>query len=457
MNDMSVAAGKTAAEKIGAFVASVRPENVAPEVVRQGARSFIDTIGISIGAIDEPGAQIVTRYVTEGRCGGPSTVWTTGQAVQPEDAALANGILAHALDYDHVTAKPGRGHPAVVIWPALIALGQKIGANGRQLSTAYAVGYEMFMMSTIRKILDHYAKGHHITSTSGLISTTAAAANLMGLTAEQTTMAIGMAVSHASGVQANFGTMTKPLHAGNAAAAAIRCVELAALGFTASADALDAPNGFAGVYSMPDLVTDMDELGREPLAFGRLGFSVKKFPCCLSVHISVQAVLNMLAEAPINAADVERITVAVEPGGTRALIHHRPTTGLQGKFSMEYCVAAALLDGDIKLESFTDEAVQRPEVQELLRKVESGEDGGEARPLRSAVEITLRNGERRSFKLDTLPGSPEQPLSDAEVEQKFRDCAAFSGLKFDVDGFLATARTWDDRPIGSVLGVIQNH
>jgi 2-methylcitrate dehydratase PrpD len=341
-----------------------------------------------------------------------------------------------------------------VLWPALIALGETIEATGRQLSAAYAVGYELFMMPAISKILDHYARGHHSTSTLGLIAGTAACANLMGLDAGKATMAIGMAASHACGLQANFGTMTKPLHAGIAAAAAVRSVQLARRGFTASPGALDGAQGFAGAYTMPDFGADMEGLGKEPLSFGTLGFSIKKFPCCLSVHIAVQTVLDMLAEQPIRPGDVERIKVTVEPRGLKALIHHRPTSGLQGKFSMQYCVAAALIDGAIGLQSFTDEAVRRPEVQALLRKVEIGEDGGELRPLRAAVEIELSGGRRLARKLDRLPGSPEQPLSDADVEQKFRSCAAFSGLEFDTDGFLAAMADWADRPIRSVLATI---
>ncbi|MCO5090227.1 MAG: MmgE/PrpD family protein [Bosea sp.] len=422
--------------------------------MRLGAHSFVDTFGVSIGAAREPGGAIAMDYATEGRCGGPATIWPTGRHAQPEDAALANGVLAHLLDYDHITANAGRGHPAVVLWPALVALGETIGATGRQLSAGFAVGYELFMMPGIGKILDHYARGHHVTSTYGLIAATAAAANLIGLDAGKATMAIGMAASHAAGLQANFGTMTKSLHAGIAASAAVRCVRLAARGFTASADALEGRQGFGGAYTFPDLSVDMDALGKGPLALGASSLSVKKFPCCLSVHIAVQTVLDMLAESAIPAADVASIRVAVEPRGLTALIHHRPVSGLQGKFSMEYCVAAALIDGALGLESFTDEAVQRPEAQALLRKVEAMTDGGDQRPLRAAVDIVLNVGTRLRKQRDRLPGSPQQPLSEAEMHRKFRDCVAYSGLDVDTDGFLAKMADWGDRPISSILGTI---
>jgi 2-methylcitrate dehydratase PrpD len=135
----------------------------------------------------------------------------------------------------------------------------------------------------------------------------------------------------------------------------------------------------------------------------------------------------------------------------KTLIHKQPRTGLEGKFSMEYVVAAALLDRGVRLESFTDAAVQRPEAQEFLRKVETSEEGGEVLPARTTVEVELRNGEKRSIRVETLRGSYLQPLTDAEVEAKFRDCVSFSGMSMDVDGFLAAVWDWRDRPVRSIL------
>ena len=444
--------GRTSCEKLGRFAESVRAERVSPELVHQGARSFLDTFGITIAAREEPCSRIVMDYATAGRCGGPSTLWATGQRVQPEDAALAHGVMSHALDYDHVTAKPPRGHPAVVQWPALIALGETVGATGAQLSAAFAVAYEFYMKLPHERIFEHYARGHHSTSTLGVLAGAAACANLLGLDAARATAAVGIAVSHAGGVQANFGTMSKPIQPGNAAAAAIRCAQLAARGFTASLDAIDSRQGFAGAYGMGEgLSASLDGLGEEPLELVRSGFSVKRFPACYSVHRPVQGVLDMIAERPIPPSEVEGVQVTVGPRDLKALIHHRPTAGLEGKFSMEYAVAAALLDGKVGLRSFTDAAVQRPEAQALLRKVESHEEGGEPLPLRATVVVKLRSGEERSIRTVDLRGSLKLPLTDAELEAKFRDCVDFSGLKLDVDGFLAAVWKWHDRPIQSIL------
>lgn len=454
MSSKSPLQDRTASEKIGRFVESVRAETVSPEVVHQAARHFIDTFGITVAARAEPASRIVMDYVTAGRCGGPSTLWVTGERVQPEDAALAHGVMSHALDYDAVTARPYRGHPGVVQWPALVALGEAIGATGGQLSAAFAVAFEVYMKLPQQMIMDHYFRGFHSTSTIGVLAGAAGCANLLGLDAERAAAAVGIAVSHVGGVQANFGTMSKPIQPGNAAAAAIRCSQLAARGFTASRDALDGRVGFAGVFCKgEDLSPSFDTLGEEPLELVRSGsgYSMKKYPCCYMAHRAVQGLLDMIAERLIPPSEVERVRVTVEPRGLKALICKQPRTGLEGKFSMEYAVAAALLDRAVRLESFTDAAVQRPEAQELLRKVETFEEEGEILPLRTTVEVELRNGEKRSIRVETLRGSYLQPLTDAEVEAKFRDCVGFSGLSMDVDGFLAAVWDWRDRPVRSIL------
>ena len=452
MSEGSGSRDQTSCEKIGRFVESLRTETVSPEVVHQAARSFIDTFGITIAARDEPASRIVMDYVTAGRCGGPSTLWATGERVQPEDAALAHGVMSHALDYDHVTGKPPRGHPAVVQWPALVALGEAVGASGAQLSAAFAVAYEFYMKLPHDRIFEHYARGHHSTSTFGVLAGAAGCANLLGLDAQRAAAAVGIAVSHAGGVQANFGTMSKPIQPGNAAAAAIRCAQLAARGFTAARDAVDSRQGFAGAYGMGEgLSSFMDSLGEEPLELVRSGFSVKRYPCCYSVHRPVQGLLDMIAERPIPPSEVEWVRVTVGARDLKALIHKRPQTGLEGKFSMEYAVAAALLDEEVGLRSFTDAAVQRPEAQALLRKVESREEEGDPLPLRATVEVGLRSGEQRSIRTVDLRGSLRLPLTDAELEAKFRDCVEFSGLRLDVDGFLAAVWKWRDRPIRSIL------
>lgn len=443
--------GRTASEKIGAFVGSAATKLSAQEVVHQAARAFVDTFAVAVAGRLEPASQIVRDYVVSGACGGPSTLWTTGERVRPEDAALVNGVVAHVLDYDDVTS-PQRGHPSVVLMPALIALGEAEGATGAQLSAAYAVGLEVIVKLSRAMAFDHYARGWHSTSTIGVLGAATGCAHLLRLDAERAAAAIGIAVSQASGARRSFGTMCKSLQPASAAAAAIRSARLAALGFTAPADAMEGTYGFMDLYGNGEnLQAQLDALGEQPLELSRAGLEVKKYPCCYATHRAIQGVLDMDQEQPIHSSEVERVRVTVQPKGLAPLIHKRPWHGLEAKFSMEYVVSAAILDKAVRLESFADSAVQRPEAQSLLRKVETYEEGGEPWPRRALVEVSLKNGETRSIRVEALRGSAQLPLTEAELEGKLRDCVAFSGFEMNVDGFLADAWNWGDRPIQSLF------
>ncbi len=444
--------GETAAEKIGAFVASASTQVATPEVVHQTARAFVDTFAVAVAGRSEPATQIIRNYVLDGDCGGPSTLWTTGERTRPEDAATFNATAAHVLDFDDVTS-PQRGHPSVVVLPALVALGEAQEVTGAQIGASYAVGLEVIVKMSRAMAMKHYTKGWHSTSTIGALGGAAGCAHLLGLDAQQATAAIGIAVAQAAGARRSFGTMTKSLQPATAAATAIRSARLAARGFTAPTDSLEGAFGFMDLYGNgEELDGELDTLGNVPLEVFRTGLEVKKYPCCYATHRVIQGILDMDAERRIRSSEVERVRVTVQPTGLVPLIHKRPWRGLEGKFSMEYVVAAAIVDKAVRLQSFTDSAVQRPEVQSLLRKVETVEESGEPWPRRALVEVELRNGETRSIRVEALRGSAQLPLSEGELAQKLHDCATYSHFEMDIDGFLSAAWNWADRPIRSILG-----
>jgi 2-methylcitrate dehydratase PrpD len=210
--------------------------------------------------------------------------------------------------------------------------------------------------------------------------------------------------------------------------------------------------GFMEVYCKgEDIHPYLKTLGEEPLEIVRTGIGVKKYPSCYCTHRAVQGILDMMAERPIQPSKVERILVSVEPGGLRPLIHKRPWLGLEGKFSMQYTLAAALLDGGVGLGSFTDAAVQRPEAQALLQKVEADEENTDPLPRRALVEVELRDEKPRTIRVENLRGGELLPLTDGELEEKLRDCARFSQLEMDVEGFLSAVWDWRDRPIRNIL------
>jgi 2-methylcitrate dehydratase PrpD len=422
------------------------PEDVL-DLVR---RSLVDTVGVTIAARDEPAVRILRTTLGGELPAGPATVLVDGARTTAPTAALLNGTAGHALDFDDVTDVT-YGHPSVVLWPALLAAAEQAGATGRQLAEAFVVGFGVqCAVARGMRIREHYGRGWHSSATVGVIGATAGVARLLGLDVERTRCALGLAASMAGGSRQNFGTMTKPLHVGLAARDAVLAASLAGGGFTADPDQLEQPLGFFAMFGEHrDLDTVLESING-PLALTVHGLNVKKYPCCYNTHRTADATLDLAARDGIKADEVRRVRLTLEPGGFDPLIHHRPKTGLHGKFSAEYVIAAALLDGAVRLSTFTDAAVQRPQAQELLAKVEFAESVtppvGEAAwdQAYSVVTVETDRGEF-TLRADVPRGDRRAPLGRADLEAKFRDCLTFSGAGWDAEDLLAELWAFDTR------------
>jgi 2-methylcitrate dehydratase PrpD len=344
--------------------------------------------------------------------------------------ALINATAGHALDYDDVTDEV-QGHPSTVLVPAALAVGEEVGASGRKVLEAYLVGYHtQYLLCTIIEGPRHYALGWHATSTIGVFGAAAAASYIYGLDAEQTTMALAIAGSMSGGSRRNFGTMTKPLHAGLAASRGIEAAQLARAGFTGGETLLEAPLGFIDLFGDDTDLSRADTVSVDLHALGSQHFlSVKKYPCCYNTHRAIDLVLDT---EPIAPERIVSIAMTVHPSGLGPLIHHRPVTGLQGKFSLEYTVAAAMIDRQVSMASFEDAAVNRPDVQALLRKVSSTASstpsvGSPEWAIGFAcMSVTLDDGTVIEGRVDQPRGHSDSPLSDAELHRKFDDCVRFA-------------------------------
>jgi 2-methylcitrate dehydratase PrpD len=432
-------------ESIARFVAETDVKHAPPELRKQAQRAAIDTIGIAIAARDDAGFRTLQRTLEGDLAAGRATVLPTGGTTTAPDAALLNGLAAHALDYDDVT-HPIYGHPSVALIPSLLAVAEDLGSSGGELLDAYIIGFQVICaLAAGLNIRPHYSKGWHSTATTGVLAATAGVSRLMGLTPEQVRHALGIAASMASGSRQNFGTMTKPLHPGLSSRNAVLAARLAANGFTADTSQLEAPLGFFAMYGVD---ADLDAAERKLAKRWSLiddGINVKKYPCCYNTHRTADAALRIAPEVGKDIDAITAITVTVEPGGADPLIRHRPVTGLEAKFSAEYGVAASLIDGKISLASFSDAAVLRPEAQKLLRKVEISDSAtppfGESAwdYAYSAVEVRT-SGETYRERVDVPRGDARLPLSDAELDEKFRDCVEYSGSGWDADGILNALR-----------------
>jgi len=434
-------------EAVAHFAAQHDFRSAPDELFRRATRAVIDTVGVTIAARHEPSFSILAETTGLDSATAEATVLATRTRASAAHAALLNGTAGHALDYDDV-ADEIKGHPSVVLVSSLLALAAAAAATGHDLLEAYVVGFEVACaLARGLGIKSHYGRGWHATATIGVVAATAGASRLLRLDELTTRHALGIAASMASGSRQNFGTMVKPLHAGLAARDVLIAVRLAGNGFTADPDQLEAPLGYFAMYADDPQPQAMLQALAQPTVLLEHGLNVKKYPCCYGIHRSADAVLDLYAQG-VRADDVRSVSVTLDPGGQQAIIHHRPSTGLQGKFSAEYAVAACLLDGRLGLSSFTDEAVRRPEAQDLLCRVELHEA---ATPpfgpdtfdhAYAAVEIELSDGSVRHQRCDIPRGDARAPLTDAELDAKFRDCLSFAETKAVWDAEALLRNLW---------------
>ena len=354
-----------------------------------------------------------------------------GSASAPE-AAWLNATAAHALDFDDAAQK---GHLSAVLVPAILAEADALGATGRQMATAYAAGYETWAELLRREPDLYHNHSWHPTGVFGPLAAAAACASLGGLEAGQAVHALGIAASQSSGLIANFGSMTKPFHAGQAAHAGVLSARLAAHGFTASPDALEHPKGL-----MPGISPNRRADVASPIEAGRIwklprdGVNTKKYPTCFASHRAIDGMLSLLGEHAIQPGQVERLTVTISRRNKSTLRFESPENALQAKFSMQFAMACALLERRCSLMELRDEFVQRDDVRRLMRLVEVLPNGNED-PTRAGeapqdvVVVQTLDGRRFSRAVDYVRGGPELPLLPGELYGKFETCLAAGGLQ----------------------------
>jgi len=412
----------TASERIAEFSASFSPQDLPHCALLTVGRAIVDTVGVAIAGCGEPASNIAAGYAnTEG---GSRLVAAWGRPVplSLSGAAFYNGIAAHVLDFDDVSS-PLRGHPSVAMLPALLALGQARASQGLRLASAYVIGMEVMVRLARTMVSDHYTKGWHATATLGMLGATVACSHLLALSIRQTVNAIGLAVAQCAGTRASFGTMAKPFQSGHCNASALRATLLAEAGMDAASDALDGPQGFSMLYGNGEsLAATLDDLGSAPLEILSSGLEIKKYPMCYAAHRAIDGMLDLRQEHEIDAANIAAIHVHSNHRAMVPLIHPQAQTGLEAKFSMPYAMAAATLDGQVRLASFTDEAVHRTAIRKLMEKVTTKEVLGHTTPRWNKIRVTLRDGRIYEKEVRTLRGSHESPLSNADLNKKWHDC-----------------------------------
>ena len=409
---------------LGRFIAGLRYQDIPKDAISFIHTGFTDCVGVMIAGAREPAPQILRSVLAP--AGGEATLlFGEGRASAPE-AAWINGTAAHALDFDDVAQ---RGHPSTVLVPAILAEAEAIGASGEAMVRAYAAGYETWAELVRRESGSHHTKGWHPTGIFGAVGAASACASLRRLDAEQAAHALSLGASQSAGLMSNFGTMTKPFHAGKSAHAGVVSARLAQKGFTAALDTLEHPQGFLAAVSPAgkiDLESAIQAGTDWKLARDRL--SVKKYPLCYCTHRALDGMLDLLQAERVDAASVSRVTVDTSGRNAKILRNHAPQTGLEAKFSMEFAMASALIAGRASLAELTDGFVQRPDVQALMQRVVLKEEAREdpAMPgyaIYDEVTLETKGGARKDTKQITqIRGGPDLPLSRDELWAKFEGC-----------------------------------
>jgi 2-methylcitrate dehydratase PrpD len=419
----------SATGQLAGFVSAIRFEDIPREGIATARQAILDCLGCVIAGAGEAAVAITSAYAKAVDGVPEAGVICHGFKTSAEMAAWINGVASHCLDYDDVGIMSVHGnlHPSVPILPVLLAIGAKNHASGKEILTAFVAGIEAELRLASLMGREIGAAGWHPTPVLGVMAAAAAACRLLSLSAEQTRCAFGIASSFAVGLQPNFGTMTKPLHAGNAARGGVVAGLLAAQGFDGNQRIFEEPLGFGNLFGGKGTAERISrETGWNEKWQIIRGIAFKPYPSCRGTHAGIDAMLELKREHAFQESDIASLTCKMNPWDLDLLRYHDPQNALQAKFSLEYCLAAALSDGQVSLAHFTDARVNDPKIKAIIKRIRciSPEDWADSPKM--CQELTVRDHAGREYTKKVLKpkGDPDNPLSDEELAFKFEDCAS---------------------------------
>ena len=435
--DIDSRRGEGLTREVGAFIVECGFGDLSAELLELGKKSILDGLGLALSGSVAASGRIVQEYLASQGLRGETTVIGTTLRAQERFAAFANGVAMHADDYDDTQLAVGPDrvyglltHPTAPCLPATLAVAERENLSGRDLVLAYHVGVEVESKASEAMSPRHYQHGFHSTATCGTLASASATAKLHRLDLETTLRALAIAASQSAGLRENFGTMTKPFHAGRAAESGLVAADFARRGWTATDRILESPRGFFQAHGGGYMLEAIQGKLGNPWTFIEPGVSIKPHPSGSLTHPGMTKMIGLIRGSDIKPDQVDRIDVGTNHNMPNALIHHHPTDELQAKFSMEFCMAILVLRRRGGLPEFTDEVVNRPDVQEMIGKVHFGvhaeaEAAGYDK-MTTIIDVHLKDGRTISGRADFGKGSPSNPMSYDEVADKFRECAEFA-------------------------------
>lgn len=422
-------------ENIIEFILKTEYDQIPREAITIAKRCIIDTIGVTLAGSKQPEGKIITEFAIKKKAVAEAYIIAGGFRTSLDLAAFANATMAHALDYDDISID-FLGHPSTVLVPTVLAIGESRKKSGKDILCSLVVGFEIGAMIGSVMGVHFFESSWHPTPIVGIIAATAAGAKILRLSAQQSRMALGIASSLAGGLKGNFGTMTKPLHAGSAARNSILAALLALKGFTANDNILEDKQGLFQTFVGDKYFPKEESLGKRWSILDP-GVKVKPYPCCGGSLGCIDATLELKKRYNLAAEDVAEIECRISPTALRAVIIDIPKTGQESRFSLKYATAIALIDGEVSLKQFSDEKVTSLLTKEIMNRIRysfRSEEHGLDLP--QEVVVKLKNGKEYSYRVEKVKGTPGNPLRDDELALKFRDCASLVLSARDADDTL---------------------
>jgi 2-methylcitrate dehydratase PrpD len=443
---------------------TIRLAKVSHEALEAARSAILDTIGVALAGSQEDCVRFVRAAIGPVESGAAS-IFGARSTASTLDAATINGTAAHALDFDDCSNTMG-GHPSAPIVPALFALAEREGVSGSDFLTAYIAGFEVETKLGRAVNFHHYEKGWHPTATLGTFGAAAACAYLLDLPADRFANALALAASMAAGIKANFGTMAKPFHVGQAARNGLFAALMASEGVTANPAALEDAQGFFHVYNGEGTFDParLFEGFAAPFDLTDPGVAFKRHPCCASTHPAADALLAIMSEHALTAASIAAVRSWTHPRRLRHTNRPNPQSGLDAKFSVQYVLARAALDGVVRLDHFTDAAVRDPVARSFMERVEAAPHPEAVMDTTehffAEVQVTTADGGTFSAFVDRPLGRDrDHPLPIGALQAKFRDCAgkvlepqAVAALE---QGLLELESVRDMREIGRIMRALR--
>ena len=419
----------TVSQGIADYIARTGYADIPGPIINRAKECILDSIGVALYGSKFEASLIAFAVAGEsGEQKGGASVLGRQKKIFPPLAAFINGVMTHVADFDDILAV-FRGHPSCVLMPAALATCETAGRNGKDFLAALVVGSEVGGKLASVIGWEHSMVGWHVTGTLGSLAAAAAASKALNLTSDQVSNAMGIAASSASGLRVNFGTMTKSYHAGHAAMVGVLAAQLAEKGFDASSMALESEQGFARLFGCTgELSSVAGVLGKD---YALNGIMLKPYPSCGGTHPAIDAILKIRNQIKPDLKDVAEIEAWVPPSLLNVAFHHNPQTPLEAKFSVEFCISAAFIFGEVGIAQFEGECIFNPRVRDLMGRVriipdaemeKASRERGVLSPVR--LKVRLRDGKEFSEMVWEAKGGPSNPMSWNEIQEKFRQCAS---------------------------------